>query len=98
MRKHSTFNIQHRTPKLNECKVNWMLDVECWKLNVCVDATKSCPPSPPQKELRAKPRWKIYCPWAGVRRPFVSNSNPLIPTLSPLWRGERVGTSATTFR
>ena len=36
-------------------------------------------PSPPQKEERA-----------GVRRPIVSNSNPLTPTLSPLGRGEGV--------
>jgi 6-phosphogluconolactonase len=36
-------------------------------------------PSPPQKEERA-----------GVRRPIVSNSNPLPPTLSPLGRGEGV--------
>ncbi len=35
--------------------------------------------SPPQKEERA-----------GVRRPIVSNSNPLTPTLSPLGRGEGV--------
>jgi 6-phosphogluconolactonase len=36
-------------------------------------------PSPPQKEERA-----------GVRRPIVSNSNPLTPPLSPLGRGEGV--------
>jgi len=36
-------------------------------------------PSPPQKEERA-----------GVRRPIVSNSNPLAPTLSPLGRGAGV--------
>jgi len=36
-------------------------------------------PSPPQKEERA-----------GVRRPIVSNSNPLTPTRSPLGRGEGV--------
>jgi 6-phosphogluconolactonase len=35
--------------------------------------------SPPQKEERA-----------GVRRPIVSNSNPLTPNLSPLGRGEGV--------
>jgi hypothetical protein len=34
-------------------------------------------PSPPQKEERV-----------GVRRPIISNSNPLAPTLSPLGRGE----------
>ena len=36
-------------------------------------------PAPPQKEERA-----------GVRRPIVSNSNPLTPPLSPLGRGEGV--------
>jgi 6-phosphogluconolactonase len=36
-------------------------------------------PSPPQKEERD-----------GMRRPIVSNSNPLTPTLSPLGRGEGV--------
>jgi DNA modification methylase len=40
-------------------------------------ATAVSSPSPPQKEERA-----------GVRRPIVSNSNPLAPTLSPLGRGE----------
>jgi 7TM-HD extracellular len=50
-------------------------------------------PSPPPKELRAKPRWKISCYRAGVRRPIVSNSSPLTPTLSPLWRGEGVETA-----
>ena len=45
-------------------------------------------PSPPPKELRAKPRWKISSDQAGVRRPLGSSSNPLTPTLSPLGRGE----------
>jgi trans-aconitate 2-methyltransferase len=36
-------------------------------------------PSPPQKEERA-----------GVRRRLISNSKPLVPTLSPLGRGEGV--------
>src|ERR1017187_5349127 len=96
--KLSTFNIQHRTAKPGECAVNWMLVVECWLLNVCGHTPKWSSPYPPPKELRAKPRWKINYFRAGVRRSFVSNSNPLTPTLSPLWRGEEVGTIATTFR
>src|ERR1017187_10374079 len=46
--------------------------------------------SPPPKELRAKPRWKINYLWAGAREPILSNSSPLTPTLSPLGRGEGV--------
>jgi len=43
----------------------------------CGTATAVSSPSPPQKEERA-----------GVRRPIISNSNPIAPTLSPLGRGE----------
>ena len=50
-------------------------------------------PSPPLKELRAKPQWKINYLWAGVRRPMVSNSNPLTPALSPFGRGEGVASA-----
>ena len=46
--------------------------------------------SPPPKELRAKPRWRTNYLWAGARRPILSNSIPLTPTLSQLGRGEGV--------
>jgi 6-phosphogluconolactonase len=46
-------------------------------------------PSPPQKEERAGSSRRSWAK-AKVRRPIVSNSNPLAPTLSPLGRGEGV--------
>ena len=63
---------------VDSTQLNFLLvggEAEGERLQRLVAAISS--PSPPQKEERA-----------GVRRPFISDSNPLTPTLSPLGRGE----------
>jgi DNA modification methylase len=56
---------------------NRLLDTYGSRLKFVSGTAAVSSPSPPQKEERA-----------GVRRPTISNSNPLTPTLSPLERGE----------